>query len=69
MKKPTYTVTEEMVMRRFENGEIPYRCARVELWIPGEPYNLEVGHLRLPYDLFNAVRDMIDGKERMDEKG
>lgn len=65
--KPTYTVTEELVMRRFDKDEIPYRCARIELWIPGEPYNREVGHFRVPYDLFDKIREMIEGREFEDK--
>ena len=47
--------TEEMVMREFKEGEIPYRCARVETWIEGDPYARQVGYIRLPKEIFNSV--------------
>lgn len=57
---PTYTTTEELVMRQFDNGEIPYRCMRVEVWFPNEPYSREVGYVRLPYKMFSKVREIIE---------
>jgi len=58
-----YELTEEMVMRLFERGEIPYRCARVETWIDGENYPREVGHIRLPEDIFEKVKRVIEEDE------
>ena len=61
-----YEVTEEMVMREFKEGEIPYRCGRIETWIEGDNYAREVGHIRVPAELFDEIRNIIE-KELWDE--
>ena len=55
-----YEITEEMVMRKFEKDEIPYRCARIETWIDGRNYTTQVGYIRVPAELFDKVRNLIE---------
>jgi hypothetical protein len=55
-----YLVTEEMVMRKFEKDEIPYRCARIEMHVDGESYPVGVGFFHVPHELYHTVRDTIE---------
>ena len=67
MKKIKFITTEEMVVKKFENKEIPYRCMRVELWFHGENYKTQVGYVRLPYEIFQKVRTLIEREYYIDE--
>jgi len=58
--KRKYECTEEMVMRAFEKDEIPFRCARIETWVKGEHYAREIGYIRVPEELFDEVRALIE---------
>ena len=55
-----YETTEEMVMRVFNKGEVPYRCARIETWIEGDNYPRQVGYIRVPEDIYNSVVEFIE---------
>ena len=58
-----YETTEEMVMRRFEDDEIPFRCARIETFIEGEHYPRQVGYIRVPIEIFDDVRKLIENRK------
>ena len=61
----TYTTTEELVMRKFLDGEMPFRCARIEV-DDGSGYSKQVGYIKAPEDLFVKLVDLIalKGKDK-----
>jgi len=54
-----YSVTEEIVMNP---DYIHIRCGRIEKWTQG-PYHDEVGYIRVPKEMFDTIRDIIDDWE------
>ena len=65
-----YSVTEEIVMNPALEEKLkilkPYyihiRCGRIEKWTQG-PYHDEVGYIRVPKEMFDTIRDIIDDWE------
>lgn len=55
--KQKYELTEEMVMQ----ADTKYRCARITHGYDKNGYDIEVGYVRLPNEIFNLVREFIEG--------
>jgi len=58
-----YEITEELVKRGLVEGEVPFRCARIETWVKGAAHPRQVGYLRVPSDVFSKVAKVIQDEQ------